>query len=129
MFTVRYIPGMTNQLADCLSHLGNQKDSIKLPKPHVNQITKQLQTRCESLQQLRVATQADDELAILKHTINAGMAQNHQASVVRATTLLDLQRRAYNRRWSHLEGHQNSNPEQAMSSHPKTNTQRPFRTQ
>ena len=32
MFTVRYIPGMTNQLADCLSHLGDQKDAIKLPK-------------------------------------------------------------------------------------------------
>ena len=31
------------------------------------------------------------------------MAQNHQAS---ATTLLDLQGRAYYRRWSHLEGNQ-----------------------
>ena len=67
-FTVRYIPGMTNQLADCLSHLGDQKDSIKLPKLHVNQITKQSPARCDSLQQLRLATQADDELAILKHT-------------------------------------------------------------
>ena len=42
MFTVRYIPGMTNQLADCLSCLGDQKDSIKLPKLYINQITKQL---------------------------------------------------------------------------------------
>ena len=32
MFTVRYIPGSTNQLADCLSQLGNQKDAFKLPK-------------------------------------------------------------------------------------------------
>ena len=71
-FTVRYIPGTTNQLADCLSHLGNQKDTIKLPKLQVNQITKQLQARSDSLQQLRVATQADDELAILKHTIMQG---------------------------------------------------------
>ena len=71
-FTVRYIPGTTNQLADCLSHLGNQKDAIKLPKLHMNQITKQLPARSESLQQLRVATQADDELAILKHTIMQG---------------------------------------------------------
>ena len=39
-FTVRYIPAMTNQLADCLSHLGDQNDAIKLPKLHVNQITK-----------------------------------------------------------------------------------------
>ena len=49
-----------------------QKDSIKLPKLHVNQITKQLPARCNSLQQLKVATQADDELAILKHTIMQG---------------------------------------------------------
>ena len=27
-FTVRYIPGVTNQLADCLSQLGVQKDAI-----------------------------------------------------------------------------------------------------
>ena len=71
-FTVRYIPGMTNQLADCLSHLGDQKDAIKLPKLHVNQITKQLPARCKSLQQIRLATQADDELAILKQTIMQG---------------------------------------------------------
>ena len=72
MFTVRYVPGVTNQLADCLSHLGDQKDAIKLPKLHMNQITKQLPARCDSLQQLRLATQADDELAILKHTIMQG---------------------------------------------------------
>ena len=39
-FTVRYIPGTTNQLADCLSHLDDQRDTIKLPKLQVNQITK-----------------------------------------------------------------------------------------
>ena len=72
MFTVRYIPGTTNQLADCLSCLGDQKDSIKLPKLHMNQITKQLPARCDSLQHLRVATQADGELAILKHIIMQG---------------------------------------------------------
>ena len=44
-FTVRYIPGTTNQLVDCLSCLGDQKDTIKLPKLQVNQITKQLQAR------------------------------------------------------------------------------------
>ena len=38
----------------------------------MNQITKQLPARCDSLQQLRLATQADDELAILKHTIMQG---------------------------------------------------------
>ena len=36
MFTGRYIRGTTNQLADCLSHLGDQKDTIKLPKLQVN---------------------------------------------------------------------------------------------
>ena len=34
-FTVCYIPSLTNQLADCLSQLGGQKDTIKLPKLHV----------------------------------------------------------------------------------------------
>ena len=75
-FTVRYIPGTTNQLADCLSHLGDQKDAIMLPKLQVHQITKQLLARCDTLQQLQVATQADDELAILKHTIMQGWPKN-----------------------------------------------------
>ena len=75
-FTVRYIPGPTNQLADCLSRLGDQNDAIKLPKLHVNQITRQLQARSDSLQQLRMVTQADDELAILKHTIMQGWPKN-----------------------------------------------------
>ena len=73
---MRYIPGPTNQLADCLSRLGNQNDAIKLPKLHVNQITRQLQARSDSLQQLRMVTQADDELAILKHTIMQGWPKN-----------------------------------------------------
>ena len=30
-FTVRYIPGTRNLLADCLSRLSNQQDAIKLP--------------------------------------------------------------------------------------------------
>ena len=38
-FTVHCIPGATNQLANCLSRLGDQKDTIKLPKVHVYQIT------------------------------------------------------------------------------------------
>ena len=38
-FTIHYIPGVTNQLGDCLSHLEDQKDSIKLPKLQVYQIT------------------------------------------------------------------------------------------
>ena len=51
-FKVRYIPGMTNHIADCLSRLGFQKDSILLPKLHVNQITSQLNARSDSLHNL-----------------------------------------------------------------------------
>ena len=48
-FKIRYIPGATNHVADCLSRLGVQKDSISLPKLHINQITSQLKARSESL--------------------------------------------------------------------------------
>ena len=44
-FTVQYIPGLTKQLADCLSCLGGQKDIIKLPKLYAFQITSQLCAR------------------------------------------------------------------------------------
>ena len=71
-FTVRYIPGVKNQLADCLSWLGCQKDTIKLPKLHIHQITSQLHARSDSLQEIRVANQEDDELTLHKHTIMSG---------------------------------------------------------
>ena len=71
-FTVRYKPGSTNQLADCLSWLGLQKDTIKLPKLHIHQITSQMNARSDSLNDIRIATQEDDELALLKHTIMHG---------------------------------------------------------
>ena len=75
-FTVRYIPGPKNQLADCLSRLGYQKDSIKLPRLHVHQISQQLPARSDKLQELWEATQADDELALLKYTIMTGGPNN-----------------------------------------------------
>ena len=71
-FPVKYILGSTNQLADCLSQLGGQKDTIKLPKLHINQITSQLSARSDSLNDIKVATQEDDELVPLKHTISNG---------------------------------------------------------
>ena len=71
-FTARYIPGVTNQHADYLSWLGGQKDTIKLPKLHIHQVTSQLNARSDSLQDIRIATQEDDKLVLLKHTIMSG---------------------------------------------------------
>ena len=62
-FTVKDIPGSTNQLTDCLSLLGGPKDTIKLPKLHIHQITNQLSARSDSLNQMRIATKEEDELA------------------------------------------------------------------
>ena len=71
-FTVKYIPGSSNQLANCLSQLGGQKDNNKLSKLHIHQITNQLSTRSDSLNQMRTAAQEDDELILHKHTIMHG---------------------------------------------------------
>ena len=60
---------MTNQLAECLFQLGDQKDTITLPKYHAYHIINQLCTRGNSLNPMWIATQEDDELALLKHTI------------------------------------------------------------
>ena len=111
MFTVRYIPSTTNQLAHCLSHLGNQKDAIKLPKLHMNQITKQLLARSDNLQQLRVATQVDDELAILKHTIMQGWPKTIKQ--------VPQELQPY---WTFIERHQNSDSQQAAPSYIETVT-------
>ena len=71
-FTVKYIPGSTSQLADCLSQLDGQKDTIKLPRLHIHQITNQLSAKSDSLNHMRIATQEVDELALFKHTITHG---------------------------------------------------------
>ena len=68
-FTMWYIPGLANQLADSFSWLGGQVDTIRLPKLYAYQITNQLCARSNSLQQIRIATQEDDEFALLKYTI------------------------------------------------------------
>ena len=51
-FTVHYIPGHINQLPDCFSRVGTQKDNIKLPKLHLYQITIQLNARSDNLNQI-----------------------------------------------------------------------------
>ena len=72
-FTVRYICGVTYHLEDCLSWLHGQKVPIKLPKLNRHQITSQLHARrSHTLEDLRTATQEDDKLALLKHTIMTG---------------------------------------------------------
>ena len=71
-FTVHFIHGLTNQLADCLSWLGGQKDTINLPELHLYQIASQLCAWSDSLHQLKLAIQEDDELALLKHTLTQG---------------------------------------------------------
>ena len=70
-FKIRYIPGTTNHVVDCLSRLGVQKNSISLLL-HINQITSHLKAREDSLHSIRLATQANDNLAILKHIIQQG---------------------------------------------------------
>ena len=75
-FTVQYIPGLTNQLADSLSHFGGQKGTIKHPKLFAYQITSQLCARRDSLQQIGIATQEDDEVALLKHIITKWWPSN-----------------------------------------------------
>ena len=55
-----------------MSWLGGQKDAIKLPKLHIYQITSQQNAKSDSLQDIRIATQGDDELALFKHTITSG---------------------------------------------------------
>ena len=70
--TVGYIPGVTNQLADCLSRLSCQNDTIKLPELHLHQITMQHNARSDNLNDIRIATQEDDELSLPRHTITHG---------------------------------------------------------
>ena len=73
---MHHILGHINQLEDCLSRLRTQKDSIKLPKLHLYQITNQQNARSDSLNQLHVATQEDDELVLLRHTITQGWSDS-----------------------------------------------------
>ena len=75
-FTVCHIPGPTNQLADCLSRLGNPKDNIKLPKLYVYQITSQLKARSDILNQPCTATQEGGELILLKYKITNGLSNS-----------------------------------------------------
>ena len=67
--TVRYIKSSTNQLTDCLSRLGCQKDKIELPKLKIRAITRQLHAAADRLNQFHTETAQDGELALLKNTL------------------------------------------------------------
>ena len=71
-FTVRYIKGSTNQLADCLSRLGCQKDKIELPKLKIHAITKQLHATSDRLNQFHTETAQDEVMTQLKHIVQIG---------------------------------------------------------
>ena len=71
-FTVKYLPGVNNQLADCLLRLGCLQDKIKLPRLKVHLLTTCLSATSDKLQQIQQATQDDDTMALLKHTITFG---------------------------------------------------------
>ena len=71
-FTVRYIKGENNQLADCLSHLGCMKDKISLPKLKINFTESHLHAKQDTMQEICLETRLDDELASLMHVIVNG---------------------------------------------------------
>ena len=71
-FTVKYIPGSTNQLADFLSQLGGQKDKSSYPSYICTKLQIIYKPRSDSLNEMRIAMQEDDELVLLKHTITYG---------------------------------------------------------
>ena len=77
-FTVKYLPGENNQLADCLSRLGCLQDKIKLPRLKVHLLTTRLSATSDKLQQIRQATQDDDTMALLKYTITHGWPKTVQ---------------------------------------------------
>ena len=64
--------GSTNQLADCLSQLGCQKDKIELLKLKIHAITRQLHATADRLNQFHIETAQDEELVLLKHIVQTG---------------------------------------------------------
>ena len=71
-FTVRYIKGENNQLADCPSDLGCMKDKISLPKLKINFTESYLCAKQDTMQEIHMETRLDDELASLMHVIVNG---------------------------------------------------------
>ena len=97
---------------------GRPKDPIKLPKLQVYQNTQQLPASSDSLHQLRLSMQADDEFALLKHTIMQGW--------LRPIKLILPELQLF---WTFREeltvedGLKNSDTKQAVQSHPEIASQ------
>ena len=70
--TVKYIPGPTNTVADCLSRVPIQANTIQLPILQIHQITNNLRCTADQLQQLHEKTAQDHTLALLKHVVHSG---------------------------------------------------------
>ena len=77
-FEIKYLPGPQNQLADCLSRIGCQKDQIQLPKVNVNEITATLTAPAAQLTKLKNETEQDDELVLLKDAVMKGWPKTIQ---------------------------------------------------
>ena len=70
--TVRYIYLVLQTSLQIVFQIRWSKDTIKLPKLHIHQIISQKNARSDSLNDIRIATQEDGELALLKDTITHG---------------------------------------------------------
>ena len=76
--TVKYIPGTTNTVADCLSTVPLRTDTIQLPILQVHQITNHLRCTADWFQQLHEKTAQEDTLALLKHSVHSGWPEKIQ---------------------------------------------------
>ena len=121
-FTVKYIPGNTNQLAYCLSWLGGEKDTIKLPKLYIHQITSQPNNRSGQLEWYKNCYPRRWWACTTQAYHNAWMTKYHQTSTKWNITILGLLRRADHLRWYCLEGHPDRGTTQEMSSYISTHT-------
>ena len=83
----------------------------------MHQITSQLNARSDSLQDIRIVTQEDDELALLKHTIMRGWPSTMREVPSEIQPYWDLQGRADSGRWDSLERHPYCYSPQDMSSY------------
>ena len=75
---VKYIPGTTNTVADCLSRAPIKANTIQLPILQGHQITNNLRCTPDQLQQLHEKTAQDDNLAVLKNVVQSGWPEKIQ---------------------------------------------------